>query len=154
MSQVLTGARGRVRINNKIVGFISGVNVNREFTLTDVEIMGQIESGDLAETGHKCSFSINAFKAVSDQGTASSSAKGEFIPNSAAAVGIDKSSQAAGVKPMRDQAYFDVIIEDDQTDKPVFIMERCKLESGSGSMDARGVWQGSWNFKALRGFEP
>lgn len=152
MSQVLTGARGRVRINNRVVGFVGGVNVNVENTLSDVDIMGQMEVGDLAETAHKCTFSINLFKALSDAGVASGSAKGEFIPNTAVAVGIDTSSQANGVLPMRDQAFFDVIIEDDQTDQPVFILEKCKWEGGSGSMDARGIWQGTWNFKCVRGY--
>jgi hypothetical protein len=150
MSQVFTGARGRVRINNVIVGFVGGVNVTVENTLTDVDVMGQLEVGDLAETGHKCNFSINLFKAISDQNV--TGAKGEAIPNTAAAIGIDKSSPAAGVTPMRDQTYFDVIIEDEQTDEAIFIMEKCKFEGGSGQADARGLWQGTWNFRALRGY--
>jgi hypothetical protein len=152
MSQVITGARGRVRINDKVVGFVGGVNVTVENTLTDVDIMGQLEVGDLAETAHKCNFSINYFKAVSDAGVASASAKGEFVPNSATAIGIDTSSQASGVLPMRDQAYFEVVLEDDQTDEPIFILEKCKFEGGTGQVDARGLWQGTWNFRALRGY--
>lgn len=152
MSQVMTGARGTVRINNKVVGFVSGVNVTIEDTLTDADIMGQLEVGDLAETGHKCNFSINHFKALTDQGVASASAKGEFVPNSATAIGIDKSSFAAGVLPLRDQAFFDVIIEDDQTKATIMTLEKCKFEGGTGQVDARGLWQGTWNFRATRGF--
>lgn len=152
MAQVMTGARGRVRINGKVVGFIGGVNVSVENTLTEVSILGQLEEGDLAETGHKCNFSMTYFKALRDDGVASSSAKGEFIPNSAVAIGIDKSSLAAGVVGMRDQTYFDVLIEDDQTDAVIFVLEKCKFEGGSGQVDARGVWQGTWNFRAIRGY--
>lgn len=152
MAQVMTGARGRVRINNKVVGFVGGINVTIEDTLTDVDVMGQLEVADLAETAHKCNFSINYFKALKDQGTASAAARGEFIPNTAAAVGMDTSSQASGVLPLRDQAYFDVVIEDDQTNAPIMILEKCKWEGGSGQVDARGLWQGTWNFRALRGY--
>lgn len=148
----MTGARGRVRINGKVVGFVGGVNVTIENTLTDVDVMGQIEVADLAETAHKCNFSVNYFKALKDQSTAGAAAKGEFIPNTAAAVGIDSSSQANGVSPMRDQTYFDVVLEDDQTNQPIMILEKCKFEGGSGQADARGLWQGTWNFRALRGY--
>lgn len=151
MAQIMTGARGRVRIGGRVVGWMGGINVSVENTLTDVSIMGQLEEGDLAETGHKCNFSMSIFKALRDDGTASTSAKGEFPINTAFAIGIDKSSAASGVTPMRDQTYFDVLIEDDQTDAVVFVLEKCKFEGGSGQMDARGLWQGTWNFKCLRG---
>lgn len=152
MASVMTGARGKVLIGGKVVGFIGGVNVNVEDTLADVDIIGQLEVGDLAETGHKCNFSINYYKALADAGVASPDAKGQFIPNSASAIGIDKSSQAAGVSPMRSQDFFDVEITDQLTDQTIFKMEKCKWEGGSGAMDARGIWTGTWNFRAVRGF--
>lgn len=151
MSQVITGARGRVKIGTKTVGFVGGVNVTVENTLTDVDILGQLEVGDLAETAHKCNFSINYFKAVSDANV--TPAKGEVTPtNTAAAIGIDTSSQAQGVSSMRNQTYFDVIIEDDQTNESIFVLKDCKFEGGTGQVDARGLWQGTWNFRALRGY--
>lgn len=143
MSQIITGARGVVRINGTIAGFVGGVNVTVENTLTDVDVIGQLDSADLAETGHKCSFTINTFKAVSADGSST---------NAAATIGIDTSSPAGGVAPMRNQAYFDVTLEDDQSKKVFFTLQKSKWEGGSGQMDARGVWQGTWNFKALRGF--
>lgn len=149
MSQVMTGARGHVKINGKIVGFASGINVTVEDTLTDVDVMGQIDVGDLAETAHKCNFSINLFKNVDGS-------------NSAAFIGIDTShSVAAGgavstgdVQTMRNQVYFDVDVVRDEGNNEVafFALRNCKWEGGTGQMDARGIWQGTWNFKAKRGF--
>lgn len=161
MSQVITGARGRVKINGQVVGFVGGVNVTVEDTLTDVSIMGQLHEGDLAETGHKCNFSMNVFRSVTDAGVISPEAAGATVVNSAAAMGIDSSfttDQATGeVKPgevntMRSQAYFDVDLEDELTGKSFFALRSCKFEGGSGQMDARGVWQGTWNFRALKGY--
>lgn len=152
MAQVMTGARGKVVINGKVVGFVGGVNVTVEDTLADVDILGQLEVGDLAETGHKCNFSINYFKALADQATATAPAKGEFIPNTATAIGIDTSSQANGLGSMRSQTYFDVELVDQLTDTTIFKMEKCKFEGGTGQMDARGIWQGTWNFRAIRGY--
>lgn len=154
MSQIFTGARGRVKIGENVVGFVSGVNVTVENTLTDADVMGQLEVGDLAETAHKCNFSINLFKSITTTNTADAAGAvtSTTAVSTAALLGIDTSSKTAGVAPMRDQLYFDVQIEDDQTDEVIFIMERCKFEGGTGQVDARGLWQGTWNFRAVRGY--
>jgi hypothetical protein len=154
MSQVITGARGRVRIKGQVVGYVGGVNVTVEHTLTDVDVMGQLEVGDLAETGHKCNFSINLFKAIANANINSLPGQGESTPNSAANTGsespIDTSTEDT-VLPLRSQDYFDVLLEDDQTGEPFFHLKNCKWEGGTGQVDARGLWQGTWNFRAQRG---
>ena len=144
MSQVLTGARGLVKIKGTVVGFAGGINVTIENTLTDVDVMGQLEVGDLAETAHKCNFTINSFREIDAKGVSHNTAK---------AIKIDTSTPAAGVKPMRSQVYFDVEIEDEESGKTMFLLQQCKYEGGSGQVDARGLWQGTWNFKARKGFE-
>lgn len=153
MSQVFTGARGRVEINGATVGFVGGINVTIEDTLTDVDVLGQLEVGDLAETAHKCNFSINYFKVAPDAGVAAGAPQASS--NTAAALGFDKSTDAS-VLPMISQGYFSVIIYDDNDDSAdsvaVFKMLECKFEGGTGQVDARGLWQGTWNFRAKRGF--
>jgi len=169
MAQVFTGARGLVRVGDTDIGFMTGINVNVEYTLTDVDVLGKLETGDFAETGVKVTFSANTFKAINvTQATVENPIEG--VPegttvysdtNSAGFLGIDKSyrASATGVAPasvgnMRAQNYFDVQIVDDQNEsKPVvFMLKDCKFEGGSGQMDARGIWQGTWNFKAKAGF--
>jgi hypothetical protein len=163
MSQVVTGARGKVKINGVLVGFISGIDVDVENTLADVDVLGQLERADLAEVGHKCNFTINTFKAVPPQATVGAptpAGAGAVFPNTAAAIGIDTSAGfgATGVIPgnvdaMRSQAYFDVEIVDDlNKDAVIFYMQNCKLEGGTGRLEARGIWQGTWRFQAQRGF--
>lgn len=149
MAQIFTGAKAKVTIGNsesgedQAVGYIGGLNVNQENTLTDVDIIGQLEAGDLAETGHKINFSINYFKAVSGaDGT------GEEV-QTAAILGLD--TGATSLDSMRNQGYFNVSILNDN-DTPIYYMENCKFEGGSGQVDARGVWNGTWNFRALKGY--
>ena len=149
MSQIFTGARGVLKIDNKIVGFVGGVNVTAEFTLTDVDVIGQLEVGDLAETGFKCNFSVNVFKEIDKD----ASDETPTFANSAGALGFDTSSQSAGVSPMRKQSYFNVELYDEETEQTVYYMEDCKYESGTGQMDARGLWQGTWNFRCRKGYE-
>ena len=159
MSQVMTGARGVVKIKGVVVGFIGGVNVTLENTITDVEVMGQLEVGDLAETGHKCSFTINYFKTFSDSNTLHPSngpAQVQTGDNTAASIlGLDTSIANKDLSSMRSQTYFDCSIEDQLSadgSNVVFEMIGCKWEGGSGQMDARGIWQGTWNFKARKSF--
>lgn len=147
MAQIFTGARGRVKIKDTVIGFCGGINITAEFTLADVDVLGQLETADLAEVGHKANFSINTFKAFTDVPEGASALTPQ---QSAFAIGIDTSSPATGVGSMRSQAYFDVIIEDSETGAVVATLERCKYEGGTGQMDARGVWQGTWNFRCTR----
>jgi hypothetical protein len=166
MAQVITGARGKVVVNGQVVGFVGGVDVDIENTLADVDVLGQIERADLAEVGHKCNFTINYFKAVppstpTTKGAPHGAAAGVVFPLSAAGLGIDSSSantakegvKAGDINLMRSQVYFDVEIQDDlQGGNNVFVMQNCKLEGGTGRLEARGIWQGTWKFQAQKGF--
>lgn len=151
MAQIITGARGIVRFTGSAnpVGFVSGVNVTVEDTITDVDILGQLEVGDLAETAHKANFSINHFQAIN--GT-----------NSAATLGLDTSFKAhtdktsiapqTNVNSMRSQTAFQIDLVQEDTDVIFCSLVGCKYEGGTGQMDARGLWQGTWNFKATKAF--
>lgn len=162
MAQVLTGARGKIKIGGVLVGFVGGIDVDVENTLADVDILGQLERGDLAEVGHKCNFTINYFKAILPQETVGQNTvagAGSVLPNTAAAIGIDSSNNSTtGVTPgnidnMRAQTYFDVEIVDDlNKDAVIFYMQDCKLEGGTGRLEARGIWNGTWRFQAKKGF--
>lgn len=135
MAQILTGSKAIIRVNGEVIAFASGVNVNQENTITDVDVLGQLEVGDLAETGHKVNFSVNYFKLVNPE-----------VAQTAQQIGIE----AAVLSDMRNQNYFDCSIVDDNQNE-IYKMENCKFEGGSGSLDARGVWQGTWNFRARKG---
>lgn len=147
MAQIFTGAKAKVKINNITVGFVGGLNINQENTLSDVDVIGQLDVGDLAETGHKVNFSINYFKALDAAQSDKTSAEGGGATNAAVLLGIDNPNLPA----MRDQTYFDVIVMDNNNNE-IYKLERCKFEGGSGQVDARGLWQGTWNFRAIRGF--
>lgn len=144
MAQIFTGAKAKIFINDQLVGYVGGLNVNQENTLTDVDIIGQLEVGDLAETGHKINFSINYFKAV-----AGNDGTGDQV-DTAASLGLDTAA-ADGIASMRNQAYFNVVIQDDQ-DREIYKIEEAKWEGGTGQIDARGVYNGTWNYRARKGY--
>lgn len=152
MSRIFTGAKAQVKINGGVVGFASGVNVTQEDTLTEVGILGQLDAADLAETGHKVSFTLNIFKAFSSD--ADGNPNSAAIQNTAAELGILSGSiTTESLTADRNRAEITVeIVDSSNGDAIIYKMVGCKCEGGSGQVDSNGLWQGSWNFKARRGF--
>lgn len=143
MAQVITGAKGKVVINTangpQTVGFVGGINANIEYTLTDVDVMGRLDVFELAETGHKVNFSVNYFKPTGGE--------------TAQTLGFDLSGNGQGIAPMLAQTPFNVeILDTSNNDASIMLLENCKFEGGSGQVDARGLWNGTWNFRAQRGY--
>ena len=157
MSRIFTGAKAKVKIGEQVVGFASGVNVTQEDTLTEVAILGQLDAADLAETGHKVSFTLNVFKAFTNEadnpqdGVPTSAS----IKNTAAELGILNASittESLAADRNRSEISVEIIDDTSPNEEPIYKMVGCKCEGGSGQVDANGLWQGTWNFKARRGF--
>lgn len=172
----MTGARGLLKIDGKPVGIMGGINITVEHTLSDVDVLGKIQVGDLAETGHKCNFTVNYFKFFDFDGMQEKVEKAVTDPNTQATFDDTnpyKPAQLLGIESgtvdgLKSRKLFTVEIVDvgldnvygakDAEGKPltttedksvVMKMVDCKLEGGSGQMDARGIWQGTWNFRAM-----
>ncbi|RLG44955.1 MAG: hypothetical protein DRN81_03215 [Thermoproteota archaeon] len=160
MAKIFTGAKAKLLLGEELVGWVSSITVNEENTLTDVDIIGQLEVGDLAETGHKVSATINVFKPVDSSGNLASIFAKNTPLSSLTGNGVTDQS----LKDMRNQKDFKLQIQNTAaTDNPktaevdeslstyIYTIEKCKYEGGSGTVDARGVWTGTWNIKGIRG---
>lgn len=132
MSKVLTGSKGALKINGVKVGFVGSVNINEENTLTDIDVLDQLEVAELAETAHKVSFSCNLFK---------------IDGNSISQLGI----QPDNIRDILTQPELTMELYNSVEDRVEYTISGVKWEGGSGSLDARGVWQGTWNFKGRIG---
>jgi hypothetical protein len=132
MSKVLTGSKGALKIDGTKIAFVGGVNVNEENTLTDIDVLDQLEVAEQAETGHKVSFSCTVFKVDG---------------NSTADLGLSP----ANLSDILSQRELTMEIYNSVEDRVEYTMSGVKWEGGTGSMDARGVWQGNWNFKGRIG---
>lgn len=132
MSRVLTGSKASIKLNGVKIAFAGGININQENTLTDIEVLDQLEVGELAETGHKVSFSVQLFK---------------IDENAASVLGLDPED----INDLLSQPEMTMEVYNRVEDKVEYTMSGVKFEGGSGSVDARGVWQGTWNFKGRRG---
>lgn len=132
MSQVLTGSKAALKINGNKIAWVGGVNITEEDTLTDIDVLDQLEVAELAETAHKVSFTCSLFKvdgnATSDLGIA-----------------------PGQLKDILTQPELTMELYNSVEDKVEYTISGVKWEGGSGSVDARGVWQGTWNFKGRIG---
>lgn len=132
MSRVFTGAKAQILIDGIPLVFVSSITINHENRLEEIPQLDNLEVAEYAENGHRCSFTINLFK---------------VNENAAALFDLDP----VNIKELLLQQEMIVQVLDETTGEPVYEMLGVKSEGGTGSLDARGVWQGSWNFKARRG---
>ena len=132
MSKVLTGSKAALKLNGVKVGFVGSVQINEENTLTDVDVIDQLEVAEHAETGHKISFTCNLFK---------------IDGNTISQLGI----QPDDIKAIMTQPELTMELYNTVEDRTEYTISGVKWEGGSGSLDARGVWQGTWNFKGRIG---
>lgn len=132
MSKVFSGSKAALKLNGVKVAFVGSVNITEDNTLTDVDVLDQLEVGEHAETAHKCSFTCNLFK---------------IDGNSAQQLGLSPSS----LRDILTQAELTMELYNSVDDTVEYTMSGVKWEGGSGSVDARGVWQGTWNFKGRIG---
>ncbi len=132
MSKVLTGSKAALKLNGVKVGFVGSVQINEENTLTDVDVIDQLEVAEHAETGHKISFTCNLFK---------------IDGNTISQLGI----QPDDIKAIMTQPELTMELYNTVEDRTEYTISGVKWEGGSGSLEARGVWQGTWKFKGRIG---
>lgn len=132
MSKVLTGSKAALKLNGLKVGFVAGVDIDEENTLTDIDVLDQLEVGELAETAHKVSFTCRLFK---------------IDGNSISQLGI----QPDNIRDIMTQPELTMELYNSVEDRVEYTISGVKWEGGSGSLDARGVWNGNWKFKGRIG---
>lgn len=132
MSKVLTGSKAALKLNGVKVAFVGSVSINEENTLTDIDVIDQPEVAEHAETAHKVSFSCNLFK---------------IDGNSVSQLGI----RADNIRDILTQPELTMELYNTVEDRVEYTISGVKFEGGSGTLDARGVWQGTWNFKGRIG---
>lgn len=132
MAKVLTGSKAQLKINGVKVGFVGSVNITEENTLTDIDVIDQLEVAEHAETAHKVSFTCNLFK---------------IDGNTVSQLGI----RPDNIRDILTQPELTLELFNSVEDRVEYTISGVKFEGGTGSLDARGVYQGTWNFKGRIG---
>ena len=128
MSKVLTGSKAALKINGVKVGYVGGVNIDETNELTDIDVLDQLEVAEHAETAHKVSFSCSMFK---------------IDGNATTQIGISPNN----IRDIMTQPELTMELYNTVDDRVEYTISGVKWAGGSGSVDARGVWQGTWYFK-------
>lgn len=132
MAKSFTGAKASLKLNGQKVAFVSDVNITEDDTLTDIDVIDQLEVAEHAETAHKVSFTCSLFK---------------IDTNSVSQLGL----RADNIADILSQPELTMEIFNSVDNRVEYTISGVKFEGGSGSVQARGVWQGTWNFKGRIG---
>lgn len=155
MARVITGAKAFVRLSGELVAFATGVSVTQEHRLEEIPQLDNLEVAEYAENGHRCSITLNSIKLASD-----ATLGDRKIANSARFFGMDPEDDIRTLL-LQPEMIIEIVesidVKDaqgqvvDVQEAPIYLAEGCKFEGGSGQVDARGVWTGTWTFKCRRG---
>lgn len=140
MASVVTGARAIVYLGEQRVLYASGVTITQEMRLEEIPQLDSLLVAEYAESGHRVSFTVNTFKEVT--------------------INASNTGGLADLFPLIDnpdpkntllQPELIFLILDSVTGNPIYEVTGAKFESGSGTLNARGLWEGSWSFRGRRG---
>jgi len=130
MSIVTTGARAIFKINGEKVVYASNCNYNINHTLQPIDVLDRIEPIEQAETGYTVDFSCTTFRIA------------------------NQSAVNLGIQPklaeILQQPELTAEIIDSQTETTLLLIERVKMTTRSGTVDARGVFTETWNFIGIK----
>lgn len=143
MALVITGARAIVKIQSEFLAFCAGVSITHENRLEEIPQLDDLVVAEYAENGHRCSITLTTVKLASDANLG-----GTPINNPAAAFNLDFLQDQKKIL-LQPELIIEIV---DELDKGIYVATGCKFEGGTGQLDARGFWQGQWNFKARQGF--
>jgi hypothetical protein len=132
MSQILTGSKASLKINGTKVAFVASISITEENTLTPVDVLDQLQVAELAETAHKVSFDCNIFK---------------IDGNATAQLGIAPND----IRAILSQGSLTMELYNSVDDRVEYTISGVKWAGGNGTVDARGVWSGTWHFQGVIG---
>ena len=128
-SRTIKGAKASFKLDGKKIAFAGGCTVTIENTQQRIDVVDEIASKEIALVRHAASVNVQVFKATG------STALDIGLEN------VDKNTSLA-------QKEFVFEIYDREHAVTIVTLTGAVFESGSGEINAAGVWTGSWTFQA------
>lgn len=130
MAKTMTGARAIFRINSQKVASASNVSYNETITVEDINVLDKLGPVELAETGYTVDFTCTTFQQE------------------------DKTIKELGIFPKFEAILTSGVmtaeIVDRLTEKTLVFITGVKCLGRSGTVDSRGVYTETWNFRGLK----
>lgn len=130
--QTKPGAAVLFEIQSNVVGYASGLNITEDDMVVDVDVLGEIYTVEFPYVGHKVNFSVNVFKI--DSQTVES-------------LGLRPAGATASINNLLNQGPFNCQVMD-TAGNTLYTFTNAVFIGGTGTVEARDVWRGVWNFKA------
>lgn len=136
--RVFTGARARLIVNGKKIGYATGISWEETEQVEDVDVLDNVETEEHVTVKYKVSGSMKMVRIVGESVRSQGlwpllgANKDEHLLNILASGGLT------------------IQIDDSKTGKTVSMFERSKFTSRSGSVDAGGVAYKDLRFVAIR----
>jgi hypothetical protein len=156
MAAVITGARANIKLGGDTVAFAAGVSVTHENRLEEIPQLDNLQIIEYAENGHRCSVTLNFIKLAPD-----ASVSGQSVSNNAADYSLDSLKDPKSIL-LQPELIIEIVdstpVRNSQgqitsyRETPIYTAYGCKFAGGTGQLNARGVWEGTWNFRARQGF--
>ena len=146
MAQVVTGAKAQVGFSDGInafvpIAFASSINITHENRLEEIPQLDSYEVVEYAPNGHRCNFTVNFFKLFD-------AASNQYLDSRF----YNLDSTDITTLLIQPELIFQVISEEaDGEVRVLYEMTGVSFEGGTGQVDARGLWTGTWRFRARRG---
>ena len=130
--QTKAGSAISFKINGIKVAYASSVNISEDDAVLDIDVLDQIYVAELPHVGHKVNFSANFFK---------------IDNNAAELIGL----RPGNIDELLNLGTLTAEMFDRITGETLYTMQGVVFTGGTGTVDARGVWTGTWNFRAQIG---
>lgn len=130
--QTKSGSGISFKVNGVKVAYASGINITEDDTVLDIDVLDQIYVAELPYVAHKVNFTVNIFKVDS---------------NAAESLGLRPSN----IDAILSQATLTCEVFDRITNEVLYQMQGVVWTGGTGTVEARNVWTGTWNFRAQIG---
>ena len=133
--RVVSGARARLTVNGKVIGFATGVNVSENIVLQPIEVLGEIDPVEYEAVGRSVMMSCTAVRIKA------------------------KSFKTLGIVPRGDtveivnMSEVDALIEDIITGDIIMKVTRLKAESMNWRVDTSGIMTMDASFRGIRAYD-
>lgn len=124
------------------VAYATGINITEDDSVTDIDVIDQLQVAELAYITHKVSFSVNLIK---------------IDANAAETVGL-RPAYGSNLSSFLSNTKFTCEVFDSSTysqasgsGSALYLMTGVVFTGGTGTVEARDIWRGTWNFRAQIG---
>jgi hypothetical protein len=156
-TNTFSGSRAIFRVQNKVVAYAAGVDVNEEFSYEPVDVLDNIATSEYVPVGYRVSFTCQIFRTVANTvSTGPISTTGPNAPTEGQLGSLKNPS--IGILPRNSgtpseiltNGYLSASITDRLTNTTLYRLQECKATSNSFSTTARGIVSQQIGFNAIR----